>query len=165
MSRIIDFAVYCTTGQKATYTSLNGTGRHNVAKDFYKSHNLDLPVSITITTTKKGSYLTKNEIILIQSEYIEALRSGAVSEELENNFKATTSPDLSVTFSETLPYKEALKEFGPAIVAAKMIDSLPVELNEEFHKIRKFDVPADIDIKEIPAFIKALQEIYDKSQK
>lgn len=160
MSKIQDFAVYATTAQKATFTSLDGNSRLNVVKNFYKENSLEIPVSVTVSTSKKGSYLTKDEKINIQSEYIKALQSGNITPELENNFKAVTSPETVATFSETLPYNEAVSVFGPAVVAAKMIDGLTTSLNEEFHKVRKFDVPANIAISEIPAFIKELEKIY-----
>lgn len=164
MSRINEFAVYCTTSQKSTFTNLDGNSRLNVVNKFYKDKGLKKPVSITVSTSKKGTYLTKDEKIRIQLDYINALKSGEVSDELENNFKAVTSPDAVATFSETLVYSDAVKEFGPAIVAAKMIDGLSVPDLDEFHKIRKFEVPANIAIDEIPAFIKALQAIYDTAK-
>lgn len=160
MSKLQDFAGFITTAQRATFTALDGNSRLNVVKDFYKSHELTKPVTITVTSTKRGGYLTKDEKLAIQSAYISALKAGNVSEELENNFAAVTDAEAVATFSETLPYTDAVKTFGPAVVAAKMIDALDVTLNEEFHKIRKFDVPAAVDIAEIPAFIKELEKIY-----
>lgn len=165
MSKIQDFAVYVTTAQKSTFTGLDGNSRLNVVKKFYTDNKLEIPVSISVTTTKKGSYLTKDEKISIQSAYISELKSGNVSKETEKNFQAVTDPDKVVTFTETLVYSEAVKNFGPAVVAAKMIDSMPVSINEDFHKIRKFTVPANIAINEIPAFIKELQAIYDSATK
>lgn len=160
MSRLDNFAAYVTTAQKATFTSLDGNARLNVVKNFYKENSIEIPVSVTVSTSKKGSYLTKDEKISIQMEYIKALQSGNVTPEMENNFKAVTNPETVATFSETLPYSEAVSVFGPAVVAAKMIDCLTTSLNEEFHKVRKFDVPAAVAISEIPAFIKALEKIY-----
>lgn len=164
MSKIQDFAVYVTTAQKATFTSLDGNSRLNVVKNFYKENSLEIPVSVTVSTSKKGSYLTKDEKIMIQAEYIKALQSGTVSETIKSNFDAVCNPDAVCTFSETLPYSDAVKNFGPAVVASKMIDALSVKDNEEFHKVRKFDVPAAVAVSEIPAFIKALQSIYDASK-
>ncbi len=165
MSRIIDFAVYCTTDQKSTYTGLDGNSRLNVVKKFYTDNGLEIPASVTVTTSKKGSYLTKDEKIGIQSAYINALKFGEVPAELENNFEAITNPDVVAMFSETLPYSEAVKTFGASVVSAKMIDGLPTKLNEDFHKIRRFEVPASVAISEIPAFIKALQKIFDEATK
>lgn len=101
---------------------------------------------------------------MIQAEYIKALQSGTVSETIKSNFDAVCNPDAVCTFSETLPYSDAVKTFGPAVVASKMIDALSVKDNEEFHKVRKFDVPAAVAVSEIPAFIKALQSIYNASK-
>ena len=115
MSKIQDFAVYVTTAQKATFTSLDGNSRLNVVKNFYKENSLEIPVSVTVSTSKKGSYLTKDEKINIQAKYIKALQSGNVTPELENNFKAVTGPETVATFSETLPYNEAVSVFGPAV--------------------------------------------------
>lgn len=165
MSKIQDFAVYCTSEQKATFTSLDGNARLNVVKNFYKENSLTIPSSITVSTSKRGSYLTKDEKIAIQMEYIQALQSGNITPELENNFKAVTDSAAVATFSETLVYSAAIKEFGPAVVAAKLIDALSVADNEKFHKIRKFDVPASVAISEIPAFIEELKKIYDSATK
>ena len=165
MSKITDFAVYCTSAQTANFTSLDGNSRLNVVKNFYKENSLILPTSITLSTSKKGTYLTKDEKIRIQSDYIKALQAGTVSNEMQANFDAVCNPDNVATFSETLVYSEAVKNFGPAVVAAKLIDGLSVTDNEKFHKIRKFDVPASVAISEIPAFIKALQAIFDEATK
>lgn len=165
MSRINEFAIYCTTAQKATFTSLDGNSRLNVVNKFYSEKGLEKPVSITVTTSKKGAYLTKDEKINIQSEYIKALQAGNVTPEMQGNFDAVCNPDAVCTFSETLPYSDAVKNFGPSVVAARMIDGMSVKDNEEFHKVRKFDVPANVAISEIPAFIKALQSIYDNATK
>ena len=165
MSKIQDFAVYVTTAQKSTFTGLDGNSRLNVVNKFFEDRKIEKPVSITVTTTKKGSYLTKDEKLAIQSAYISELKAGKVSEETEKNFEAVTDPEKVVTFSETLIYSEAVKNFGPAVVSAKMIDLLSVKDNEEFHKIRKFEVPASVAISEIPAFIKELQKIYEEAKK
>lgn len=163
MNKIENFAKYCTTAQKATFTSLDGNSRLNVVTAFYNENGINLPSVITVSQSKKGVYLTKDEKIQIQSAYISALVSGTVSEEIENNFRAVTDSEAVATFSETLPFSEAVKSFGPAIVAAKMIDNLSVSDNEKFHKVRKFDVPANVAISEIPAFIKALETIYKEN--
>lgn len=165
MSKIQDFAVYCTTAQKTTFSAMDGNARLNVVNAFYQGKGLEKPVSITVSTSKKGNYLTKDEKIMIQTSYINAMQSGNVTPELENNLQAVFNPENVATFSETLIYSDAVKNFGPAVVASKMIDALSVSDNEEFHKIRKFDVPASVAISEIPAFIKALQKIYDESTK
>lgn len=97
-------------------------------------------------------------------DYIKALQAGKMTPELENNLKAVTDPSSTATFSETYTYPEAVKALNPAVIAAKLIDALPVKMNEEFHKIRRFDVPAAVSISEIPAFIEELRKIYE-SQK
>ncbi len=165
MSRLTDFAVYITTAQKSSYSGLDGNSRLQVVKAFYRSKGLELPASITVSTSKKGAYLSKDEKMSIQFAYIEALKSGNVPEELEKRFAAVVNPEAVCTFAKTLPYSEAVKEWGPAVVASKLVDAFSVADNEEFHKIRKFDVPAAVAVSEIPAFIKALQAIYDESTK
>lgn len=164
MSRISDYAAYITSAQKSSFTALDGSGRLSVVKGFYQSKGLELPVSITVTTQKRGAYLSKDEKIKIQGEYIQALQSGSVTNVVKANFEAVVNPDAVCTFSKSLGYSEALKEWGPAVVASKMIDSLSVADNEEFHKVRKFDVPAAVAVSEIPSFIKELQAIYDAAQ-
>ncbi len=161
MTKLSNYATYITTGRKATFSSLSGLERLNAVKSFYNSKGLELPASITVTTSKRGARLTQAEKISIQGEYISALKAGEVSTELEARFEAVMNPDAVCTFSACLPYSEALKEWGFEVVAAKMIDLLSVADNEDFHKIRKFDVPAAVAISEIPAFIKELQAIYD----
>ncbi len=167
MSRIAEFASYCTSSQVSTFTGLDSASRLTVVKEFYSSHKLEIPASITVTTTKKGTYLTKDEKLAIQSAYIIESKTGKISPLTESNLDAVLNPDAVATFSETLPFSKAISKdgFGPSVVASKMIDSLSPSLNEEFHKIRKFDVPASIAISEIPAFIKELQAIYDANQK
>jgi hypothetical protein len=165
MSKIQDFAAYVTTAQKSTFTGLDGNSRLNVVNNFYNEKGLEKPAAIVVTTQKRGSYLSKDEKLSIQSAYIAALKSGKVDEEIESNFEAVNDPAKVATFSRSLPYSEAVKEFGPAIVAAKMIDGMPVTFNEEFHKIRQFEAPAAIAVSEIPAFIKALQAIFDEATK
>ncbi len=164
MSRLTDFAAYITTAQKTTYSALDANSKLSAVKAFYQSKGLELPASITVTTQKKGLYLTKDEKLSIQAAYIKAMKSGNVSEELEGQFEAVVNPGAVCTFSQTLVYSEAVKVFGPAVVAAKMIDALSVSDNEEFHKVRKFDVSASVAVSEIPAFIKELQAIYDASK-
>ena len=161
MSKLSDYAAYITAARKATYTGMAGQERLNAVKSFYNSKGLNLPASITVTSSKRGARLTQAEKISIQGEYIAALQAGNVSAELEARFAAVKNPDAVCTFSSCLSYSEALKEWGAEAVAAKMIDALSVADNEEFHKIRKFDVPAAIAVSEIPAFIKELQAIYD----
>lgn len=166
MSKIQDYALYITSAQKSNYTALDGNSRLNVMKVFYKENNLSLPASVTVKESKKGSYLTKDEKIAIQNEYIKELQSsGKVSEQTANNFAAVNNPEEIATFSETLPFGEAVKTFGSAIVAAKMKDALNVSLLEKFNKIRKFDVPASVAISEIPELIKELQAIYENNSK
>lgn len=161
MSKVKDYAVYITTARKATYTSMTGFERLNVVKSFYNSKGLSLPASLTTTTSKLGARLTQPEKIKIQGEYISALQAGNVSEELEARLKAVNNPNAVCTFTSCLSYSEALKEWGVDIVAARLIDALSVADNEEFHKNRKFEVPASVAVSEIPAFIKELQAIYD----
>ena len=165
MARINEVAAQITSAQKANYSALDGNSRLSVVKKFYKEKGLEIPVSITVTSSKKGNYLTKDEKIALQNSYISALISGNVTEEVKNNFDAVNNPDKVATFSETLPYNEAVQNFGAAVVAAKMLDGLSVSDNEEFHKVRKFEVPALVAISEIPALIEALQEIYKSSNK
>ncbi len=164
MSRLSDYAAYITAAQKSSFTALDGAGRLAVVKGFYNSKSLELPVSITVATQKRGAYLSKDEKIRIQAEYIQALQSGNVSDSVQANFNAVVDPDAVCTFAKTLGYTDALKEWGPAVVAAKLLDALSVADNEEFHKIRKFDVPAAVAVSELPAFIKELQAIYDAAQ-
>ena len=165
MARINEVAAQITSAQKANYSALDGNSRLSVVKKFYKEKGFEIPVSITVTSSKKGNYLTKDEKIALQNSYISALISGNVTEEVKNNFDAVNNPDKVATFSETLPYNEAVQNFGAAVVAAKMLDGLSVSDNEEFHKVRKFEVPALVAISEIPALIEALQEIYKSSNK
>lgn len=165
MSKVKDYAAYITAARKATYTSMTGLERLNVVKSFYNSKGLSLPASITVTTPKRGARLTQAEKISIQGEYISAMLAGKVSEELEARLKAVNNPDAVCTFTKCLPYSEALKEWGFDVVAARLIDALSVADNEEFHKIRRFEVPASVAVSEIPAFIKELQAIYDEKTK
>ena len=164
MSRLSDFATYVTSQQQSSYSNLDGNGRLNVVNKFYADKGLERPTSITLATSTKGIYLSKDDKLKIQMDYIKALQAGKMTSELENNLKAVTDPSSTATFSETYTYSEAVKALNPAIVAAKLIDALPINMNEEFHKIRKFDVPAAVSVSEIPAFIEELKKIYE-SQK
>ena len=164
MSKLSDFAAYCTSAQSSSFTALDGNSRLNVVKDFYNSKGLELPGTITITSTTKVSRLTKDERNAVSYSYAIAVAKGETpSEEMLNNLLALSDPEKSITTTKSAPYKESIKEFGASVVAAKLIDALSVSDNDEFHKIRKFDVPASVDISEIPAFINELAQIYANS--
>lgn len=159
MSKINDFAVYCTSEHTAPFSKHNGLAQLNIVKDFYKDNGLEIPASVTVTTSKNAGRLTKDEQIAI---YAAALKGE--NEALANVAKIGNS-DEKVTFTKTYTYSELLADFAPAVVASKLIDNLSVSDNEKFSAIRKHTAPADIAISEIPAFIKALQSIYDEATK
>jgi len=165
MLKLSDYANYVTSQQKSSYGALDGNGKLNAIKKFYKDNDLNLPGQITLTSSTKGIYLSKDQKLKIYKDYFTAMQAGKVTPEMQQNVKAAENTDEVATFSETYAYSEAVKALGPAVVAAKLIDALPVKLNEEFHKIRKFDVPAPVSISEIPAFIEELKKIYEASQK
>ena len=164
MSRLSDYAAYITSPQQSSFSSLDGNSRLNVVNAFYADKGLERPQQITLTSSVKGIYLSKDDKLKIQMDYIKALQAGKMTSELENNLKAVTDPSSTATFSENYTYSEAVKALNPAVVAAKLIDALPVKCNEEFHKIRKFNVPASVSISEIPAFIEELRKIYENQK-
>lgn len=165
MSKISNFAIYCTSAHESNYTNLNGVERLNAVKDFYKSNDLVLPETITVTTEKRVGRLNKDERNEISLKYALAAAKGEeITEEMTSNLLALSDPEKSVKTTTSKSYAESVPFFGESVVAAKLIDALPTDKNESFHKIRKFAVPASIAVEEIPQFIEELRKIYKASQ-
>ena len=165
MTKLAQIALQITSAQESSFTALDGNSRLEAVKNFYRNNGLDLPAVITVTTTKKASYLSKDEKMNIRDEYIAMLENGNDDETIRANYKACKTEDGTITFTKTVTYSVSVLEFGAAVVAAKLIDGLDASKNEAFHKIRKHSIPAAVDIESIPAFIKELQKLYDEAHK
>lgn len=166
MSKLQDFALYITSAHTASFTALDGMQRLEAVKDFYNKKGLTLPPCITVTSTKKVAYLSKDERNAITNAVaLAAINGEEITVEMKQNVLAVNNPDATITTTKTESYKNAVETFGASVVAAKLIDGMNATNNEEFHKIRKFDVSASVDISTIPAFIKELQKIYNESHK
>lgn len=154
MSKLSEVAKALTSERTATWSQMTGAERLEAVKAFYRERNIALPTSITVVTRKPARLLTKDETIAIMAAALNG------DEDARKNYELTKDPAAMIIIAKDCkPFGLAAAAFGPDVVAAKMIDALSVSQNEEFHKIRKFRVPATVAISAIPAFIAELQKL------
>ena len=140
---------------------INGLSRFETVKSFYKENSISLPVSLTFVQSKSALRLTKDETIAIQFEYIKELQAGKVTEETRSNFEAIGKEDGKVTFTKNYTFSEALENVSLSAIASKLVDILPVTMQEKFQSETRKNSRSLFDISEIPAIIKILEKMQE----
>ena len=156
MTKLEILANSLTSPASVSYHRANGLQKIEILKQF-----TTLPAVVTETKTQSVKSLNKDQKIGL----LMAALNPAATEGEKMNAAALTSNDESakVTFSETLGYNDALNSWGALRVAAAIFDGLDAATIEKISTTRKFDLPAELDINAIPAFIEALQAIYNEN--
>lgn len=159
MNKIENIIAICF--EENAIAKINGLSRFETVKSFYKENALTLPASLTFVQTKSALRLTKDEIIAIQMQYIKELQAGNVSEETANNFNAIGSERDKVTFTKCYAFIEALENVSLSAIATKLVDILPISMQEKFQNESRKNSRSLFDISEIPAIIKILEKMQE----